>query len=131
MTRLAVTKKPAPDAEAPFIEKARAMAEIIAGKKAKDIQARDLRGLTLVADAFLLCTATSEPQMKAVVNALREDMKALGVSPLHIEGAHSDGWLLMDYGDVIVHIFRPKSREFYDLDGLWGDAPEIDLKLEE
>jgi ribosome-associated protein len=105
-------------------------AEAAAEKKAKHIKAYDVRGLTLVADSFLLCTATSEPQLKAIFNAVREGMRAVGKPPLRTEGAFGDGWVLLDYGDVIVHIFREAAREFYDLDGLWGDAPEIPLNLD-
>ena len=98
--------------------------------KAKDINAYDVRGLTLVADAFLLCSASSEPQLRAIFNAVKEGLKEAGVKPLHSEGAFTGGWLVMDYGTVIFHIFRKEARNFYDLDGLWGDAPQIDLDLE-
>ena len=129
MARIIVKKAPKKQSTAVFLEKLHAMAESAASKKAQDIKAYDVRGLTVIADAFLLCNATSEPQMKAVFNAIKEDLKELGVSPFNTEGTYKDGWLLMDYADIIVHIFRPQSREFYDLDGLWGDAPVIDLKL--
>ncbi len=109
----------------------RRIADLVADKKAKDIKAYDLRGLTIMADVFVICTATSEPQMKAVYNAVREGMREIGVAPLNTEGTYSGEWLLMDFGSVLFHIFRPESREFYDLDGLWGDAPRIPLELEE
>ena len=96
-----------------------------ADKKAEDIKIYDVRGLTLVADAFVMCTVTSDPQSKAVFNAVKEGMKEIDVPPQHTEGTLRDGWMLMDYGAVIVHIFRPKAREFYDLDGMWADAPEV------
>ncbi len=106
------------------------IAESAAGKKAKDIKAYDVRDFTVMTDAFLLCTATSEPQMKAVLNAVREDMREAGRSPRNVEGMHRDGWVLMDYGEVIVHIFREAARAFYDLDGMWADAPQIPLDLD-
>lgn len=128
MARL-LKKKKSPTDES-FLPTTHKIAELAAEKKAKDIKAYDVRGLTLVADTFVLCTATSEPQLKAVLNAVKDGMKAIGVAPLRTEGAFSDGWVLLDYGSVIVHVFREKSREFYDLDGLWGDAPEVPLDLD-
>lgn len=107
------------------------IAELASDKKARDIKAYNVKGLTLIADAFVICTATSEPQMKAVAASVRQGMKDIGISPLNSEGSHKGGWVLIDFGDVIVHIFREEPREFYDLDGLWGDAPEIHLDLDE
>ena len=99
--------------------------------KAIDIRAYDLRGLTLVADVFVVCAAASTPQLKAIFNGVKEGMKEIGVKPLHSEGGFDASWLLLDYGNIIVHVFREEAREFYDLDGLWGDAPQIDLGLDE
>ncbi len=101
------------------------IAELAADKKAHDIRAYNVHGMTLLTDVFVLCTATSQPQMKAVANAIREGMREAGVAPQNTEGNHRGTWLLIDYGEVIVHIFREEARAFYDLDGLWGDAPEI------
>jgi len=112
-----------------FLTKAKRIGELAADHKAIDIRAYDVRGLTVIADAFLLCSAASEPQLRAVFNAVRDGMKAAGVLPHHAEGGFKGGWLVVDYGDVIVHIFREEAREFYDLDGLWADAPQIDLDL--
>jgi ribosome-associated protein len=104
---------------------------LAAGRRASDIRAYDVRKLTLIADSFVICTASSQPQVKAIFDAVKEGMSEIGVRPAHVEGGPRDGWLLMDYGAVIFHIFREESREFYDLDGLWGDAPQIDLGLED
>lgn len=106
------------------------MAVLAANHKAEDIRAYDVHGLTLIADSFLLCSTRSEPQTKAVVKAVKEGMAEAGVKPNHVEGTSSAGWVLMDYGDVIFHIFRKEMREFYDLDGLWADAPRLELGLE-
>jgi len=73
---------------------------------------------------------TSEPQLRAVTSIAREDMKEQGYSVLQVEGDHKCGWLIVDYGDVIFHVFREKAREFYDLDRLWADAREIKLELD-
>ncbi len=107
------------------------IAKVAFEKKAKDIKAYNLKGLTLVADSFVLCTVLSEPQQKAVFNAVYEELKEKGIVPLSTEGTFQDNWMVMDYGSVVFHIFRPKAREYYDLDGMWGDAPLINLKLEE
>lgn len=110
---------------------ARAIARIASEKKAKDIKAYNLEGLTLLADSFILCTVTSEPQQKAVFNAVYEELKTRGIIPLSTEGSFQDNWMVMDYGLVVFHIFKQKARDYYDLDGMWGDAPKIELKLKE
>ena len=127
MAKLVVKKK---SEENEFMPHVLRMADLAAEKKAVEIKAYDLRGLTLVADAFILCTVTSDPQMRAVYNSIREGMKEVSVAPFNVEGTHQDGWLLLDYSAVIVHIFKPEARAFYDLDGLWADAVEIPLELD-
>jgi ribosome-associated protein len=125
-----VRKKKAVEQDDSFLPNVLRIAALAAEKKAKDIKVFDLRGLTFMADAFVVCTATSEPQMKAVYTSVKEGLRDIGVLPVRTEGAYRDGWLLMDYGSVVFHVFREKSRTFYDLDGLWGDAPEIKLDIE-
>lgn len=98
--------------------------------KAADIRAYDVRNLTLIADSFVICTATSEPQLKAVYNAVKEGMKEVGVAPLRAEGKPDGSWMVLDYGNVVFHIFREEARAFYDLDGFWADAPALELNLE-
>ena len=99
--------------------------------KAENVRVLDVRELTLIADCFVICSVSSEPQLKAVYNGIREQMKSeAGLKPLNTEGEMSANWLILDFGALIVHIFRVKARAFYDLDGLWGDAPEIDLELD-
>ncbi len=110
---------------------ARTIARIASEKKAKDIKAYNLEGLTLIADSFILCTVMSKPQQKAVFDAVYEELKAKGIVPLSTEGSFQDNWMVMDYGSVVFHIFRQKARDYYDLDGMWGDAPAIELKLKE
>lgn len=127
MARL-VRKKPAEETPE-FILKARRIGELAADRKAIDIRAYDVRGLTVIADTFVLCSAASEPQLRAIFNGVREGMKETGVAPLRSEGGIKGGWLVIDYGDAIVHIFRQEAREFYDLDGLWADAPQVELNL--
>ena len=102
---------------------------IAAKYKAIDMKAYDVRGLTLIADGFIICSAASEPQLRATFEGVREGMKEVKVSPIHTEGVFSGGWLVIDYGNIIFHVFREQAREFYDLDGFWGDAPLIDLGI--
>lgn len=112
-----------------FLTRVLRIAEIADSYKAAELKAYDVRGLTLVADSFVLCSASSEPQMKALFNGIKEGLKEAGVRPQHTEGSIGSQWLILDYGDVIVHLFREEARAFYDLDGLWGDAPQVDLGL--
>ncbi len=122
----------APALPADVREKLCTISELAAKHKGIDIRACDIRGLTVIADAVILCSAASEPQLRAIFNEVRDGMRQdLGISPLHSEGTYKGGWLVIDYGDVIFHLFRKEAREFYDLDGLWGDAPQIALDLEE
>lgn len=98
--------------------------------KAMDIKAHLVAGATVIADAFILCTASSPTHLKAVANGAREWMRKAGYEILRVEGDHQHGWLILDYGDVIVHVFRSEARAFYDLDRLWADTPEIPLDLD-
>lgn len=129
MTRLVKKKTAQPEPD--FLPHVHRIAALASEHKAENIVAYDLRGLTLIADSFVVCSAKSEPQLKAISNAVREGMKEVGVKPLSVEGTTSGGWLVMDYGVIIFHIFRPKTRDFYDLDGFWGDAPKIPLDLDD
>lgn len=122
-------KNASPDSEFDALPTILQIAELAIDRKAWDLKVYDVRGLTVIADAFVVCTATSEPHLKAIVAAVRDGMKEAGIPPLFIEGVMSGGWMLLDYGAVIFHVFREEARDFYDLDGLWGDAPEIDLEI--
>ncbi len=116
--------------EETFLANTLRIAELAASKKALDLAACDVRGLTLIADSFVICSAGSEPQLKAIFSAVRDGMKEIGVAPLRTEGDFQGGWMLIDYGAVIFHVFRQAAREFYDLDGLWADAKPIALGLD-
>ena len=91
-------------------------------KKAEDIVILDVRKVTSVTDHVIICTSKSTPQTKAIVDHLRHELKSLDVQPLHVEGYEKLNWVLMDYVNVVVHIFLPDYRDFYDLERLWGDA---------
>jgi ribosome-associated protein len=103
---------------------ASAIAEFASDRKAVDIVVLDLRGLTSVADYFVVCTGRSDRQVKAILDGVALGMKSdHGIAPIRVDGATQAQWILMDYGDVIVHIFTPEMREFYRLEQLWGEAP--------
>ena len=123
--------KRATKGEPDFMPNARRIAAIAQEYKAKRIGGYDVRGLTVLTDCILLCTVANEPQLKAVYKGVREQMSEIGVLPLHAEGEFSSNWLVLDFGTIMFHIFRENAYAFYDLDGLWGDAPALDLELDE
>ena len=103
------------------------MAKALDAKKGNDIKVLKTEELTTIADYFVLCTATSSTQVKAMSDACEEAMEKQGETVHHIEGHRDGAWLLMDFSSVIVHVFTDEARKFYDLERLWADAKEIDL----
>ena len=97
-------------------------------KKAIDLAVLDLQGLSSVADFFLVCSARSTTQTDTIAEAIRGALRAKGVRPRHNEGSAESGWLLLDYGDVVMHVFLEETRGFYALERLWGDAPLVSVE---
>ncbi len=95
--------------------------------KSMGVVALDVRKLTSVADAFILCSGRSNRQVSAIAEHVRTSLRAGGLRPLHVEGEKEGHWVLLDYGHVVVHVFYEPVRNFYDLESLWSDAPRIDL----
>jgi ribosome-associated protein len=91
-------------------------------KKAYDLVLLEVGPLTTVADYFLICTGRSDIQVQAICRAIQEEMAAIGVKPLAIEGFTHGQWVLMDFGDVVVHVFYETVRHFYNLEGFWSQA---------
>jgi len=91
-------------------------------KKASEIKVLDLRKLSDITDYFVICTAEVELHARAVADHIIESLKKKGIRPWHNEGYQNSRWILLDYVDVVVHIFLEDTREFYGLEGLWGDA---------
>lgn len=96
--------------------------EILQSKKAQDILLMDLRSLTDTTDFFVLCTGNSDLHVKTLADEVADQLKEEGQRPWHIEGNKTRRWVLIDYVDIVVHIFRREAREFYALERLWGDA---------
>ena len=108
-------------------EMAVGLAKALDSKKGLNIKVLKTQELTTLADYFVLCTATSTTQVKAMSDACEEAMEQQGETVHHIEGHRDGAWLLMDFSCVIVHVFTDEARKFYDLERLWGDAQEVDL----
>jgi len=86
----------------------------------------DIHRVSLMADYFVICSGTSERQVRAIVDKILEKVKkSAGITPLNVEGTPSSGWVLVDYGSVIVHIFAPSLREYYSLEKLWSEATMV------
>lgn len=97
---------------------------------AEDIVAIDVTGVLPFSDAFLIVTADNPRHVRGIMSAVGRDLQQkLGTTPTDVEGDQGSEWVLMDYGDIVVHVFLPESREFYALDKLWGDSPRVGLDL--
>jgi len=95
-------------------------------KKAGDIVVYDLRGISDVADYFIIATAYSRLQIHAISFGIEKSLKDQGTLPLGAEGGTDSQWMLLDYVDAVVHVFSPEMRQYYGLESLWGDAPKLD-----
>jgi len=105
---------------------ARRIVDLASDKLASDIVLLDIRGVSLIADYFVIATAGSERQASAILKDLSDKLlEEFGRKPLHTEGKPDSGWVLLDYGDVIVHVFSPTQRNFYNLEQLWSAATPI------
>jgi len=98
-------------------------------RKAVDLKVLHLEKVTDFTDYFLICSGTSERQVQAIADAVLERMREEKVRPLHVEGYNRGQWVLLDYGDFVVHIFQDEPRKFYALERLWGDAPDVTAQL--
>lgn len=95
-------------------------------KKGEDIKIIQISGISIMADYFIIASAGSTPQVQALINNVEEKMHEQGYSVKRIEGTKNSSWVLMDYGDVVVHIFDREDRLFYDLERIWSDGKMID-----
>jgi ribosome-associated protein len=94
-------------------------------KKATDILILKVQEICSFTDFFVICSGSSDRQVQAIADSIEADLKKAGALPLGVEGGRSGKWVLMDYGDVVVHVFYEATREFYDIERLWADAPSM------
>jgi len=107
--------------------KARRAARAALDRKAIDLVVLDVTALSSVTDYFLVCSGRSTTHLASIIEAIRAELKQDGVRPLHAEGTTESGWVLLDYGDVLMHVFLEDTRAYYALERLWGDAPSISV----
>jgi ribosome-associated protein len=94
-------------------------------KQAGSIVLLDVQGLCGFADYFVICSGESQRQLRAIYDEIEQDLKKEGTLPLHREGGFDSGWMLLDYGDVIIHIFGERERAFYNLEGFWREGKTV------
>jgi ribosome-associated protein len=104
------------------------VAELIFNKKGYDVRILDLKEVASFADYFVICSADSDTQVKAIADEVDKTLRDQGLKSWHKEGYKSLNWVLIDYVDVVVHVFKKDMREFYNLEKLWGDAPVIEVE---
>ena len=112
---------PRPSAE----HKARRAARAALDKKAVDLTVLDVQGVSTVTDYFLVCSAQNPRQVRAIADAVERRLRDRKLRPLHVEGYAAGQWVLMDYGDFVLHVFLQDRGRFYGLERLWGDAPDL------
>jgi len=112
-----------------FLGPLRLAVEAALDKKAFHLVGFRVSELTSYTDAFLLCSAASNRQVRAIVDGIQRRLRDAGCRPLHVEGESRSDWVLIDYGEFIVHVFTEEKRSYYALDNLWGDAPLLDGSL--
>lgn len=110
------------------LEMARQAAKLLDGKKATDIKIIEIKDLSTIGDYFVIASGSSGPQVKALSDTVEDSFSKLGIEPRRVEGYQSAMWIVLDYSDVIVHLFHDQTREFYSLERLWADAPQISLE---
>ncbi|MCP0886724.1 ribosome silencing factor [Ligilactobacillus sp. WILCCON 0076] len=96
-------------------------------KRAEEIVALDMQKISLLADYFVIMQADSSRQVKAIADEIDAEMNKEGVTAKNIEGKHNSDWILLDFGDVVVHVFKTETRQFYNLEKLWANAPMVDV----
>ncbi len=106
--------------------KALLIAGLAADKKASDVTVLDMEGLTSFTEYFVICSGTSSTQVKTISDHIVETLKARGIRPMGVEGVSNAKWILIDFADVVVHIFDEETRAFYELEKLWLDAPHLE-----
>lgn len=109
------------------LELIRAAADAARDKLGQDVIAFDVSDQLALTDAFLICTATNQPQVKAIQDAIEERLLPMGAKPVRREGVREGHWVLLDFGDIVVHLMHSEDRVYYALERLWSDCPTIEL----
>ena len=109
------------------LELAKEAAKILDDKKAIDLKIIGIKDISVLADYFVLATGTSSTHVKSLADEVEFKLKQLGKSPEHVDGYRSNSWVLLDYGNVVIHVFTSEAREFYNLDRLWQDGENVDI----
>ncbi|MBE7027312.1 MAG: ribosome silencing factor [Ruminococcaceae bacterium] len=109
------------------VDKLKLIAKCLDDKKGKKIVALEVGQLTSISDYFVIASGGSQTQVKALADNVTDKLAEQGIMPVHIEGYGGGSWILLDYSDIVVHIFTDEMREFYDIERLWTDAKEITL----
>ena len=107
-------------------ELCKAIVKVLDDKKAEDIKVIKTSEHTIISDYFIVANGTSNTHVKALADEVECEMSKKGIEPMHIEG-RATGWILLDYNDVLVHVFQPESRQYYNIERLWNDAARVDL----
>jgi len=97
-------------------------------KKARDVRILDIRAISVVADYFVICTGNSGTHVRAIVDHVEEELAKKGYRAHHVEGYRGGRWVLLDFGDVVIHVMQEEERTFYNLERLWGDAVEVAIE---
>lgn len=116
-----------PATRAALPEHLRTILDAVEDRKAREVTVLDLRGVNNAIDFFVIASGTSDTHVRGMADLVQERMQHAGWRPHHVEGLAGGRWVLLDYIDVVVHLFHPEARAFYQLERLWGDAPELTL----
>jgi ribosome-associated protein len=111
--------------DADTLETVRRVVAAVEDKRGFEVVVMNVSELTSIADAFVICSGAHDRQVGAIADEIGRQLRAAGRRPLHVEGERRAEWVLMDYGDVVVHLFTEDRRAFYGLDSLWADAPRV------
>ena len=109
------------------LELTKKIASILDSKKAMEIEAIHVRDLTIIADYFIIASGTSNTQVKALADEIDFQLSQIGIKPTRVEGYNTATWILLDYANVLVHVFQQGTRDFYSLERLWSDGEKLDL----
>jgi ribosome-associated protein len=121
--------EPIPPQPTPTLERVRLAVAAAEDRKALDLKVLHLEKVTDFTDYFLICSGSSERQVQAIADGVEASLREHKVRPLHVEGFARAQWVLLDYGDLVVHVFLEEPRRYYALERLWGDAPEVSAEL--